>query len=87
MVLTPEVYIDASDFRLEDSKDYYGLAPGACFSSLLCGGKFSDRDLMHPLSHSPIHSPTNHHYTAPTNPIHSCTHIPLPLHQQASRPS
>lgn len=22
------VYIEASDFRLQDSKDYYGLAPG-----------------------------------------------------------
>lgn len=28
VVLTPEVFIDASDFRLEDSSDYYGLAPG-----------------------------------------------------------
>lgn len=25
---TRVVYIDATDFRLQDSKDYYGLAPG-----------------------------------------------------------
>lgn len=28
VLLTPQLYIDASDFRHEDSKDYYGLAPG-----------------------------------------------------------
>jgi len=28
LVLTPELFIDASDFRMEDSKDYFGLAPG-----------------------------------------------------------
>lgn len=28
VVLTPTVLIDAADFRLEDSKDYFGLAPG-----------------------------------------------------------
>lgn len=26
--LTKTLYIDASDFRREDSKDYFGLAPG-----------------------------------------------------------
>jgi len=25
---TRVVYIEATDFRLQDSKDYYGLAPG-----------------------------------------------------------
>lgn len=28
VVLTPEVLIDAADFRMEDAKDYFGLAPG-----------------------------------------------------------
>eukprot|EP00624_Nannochloropsis_granulata_P002014 evm.model.NODE_19488_length_45021_cov_26.593590.7 len=28
VLLTPQLYIDASDFRQEDSKDYFGLAPG-----------------------------------------------------------
>ena len=28
VVITPEIFIDASDFRLEDSPDYFGLAPG-----------------------------------------------------------
>jgi len=28
LLLTPQVYIDSSDFRQEDSKDYFGLAPG-----------------------------------------------------------
>jgi hypothetical protein len=36
VVLTPEVFIDASDFRMEDSKDYFGLAPGALCVALLC---------------------------------------------------
>lgn len=28
IVLTPKIYIDASDFREDDSKNYFGLAPG-----------------------------------------------------------
>ena len=32
--LTKTLYIDASDFRREDSKDYFGLAPGKVYLSL-----------------------------------------------------
>lgn len=28
--MEPVVFIDGSDFRMDDSADYYGLAPGTC---------------------------------------------------------
>lgn len=39
--LTKILYIDASDFRREDSKDYFGLAPGkvcapSCIHAFVC---------------------------------------------------
>ena len=52
MPLTRVVYIETADFRVEDAKDYYGLAPGK--SAMLRWG-------VSPLYRSlPVCNKTNH---------------------------